>query len=179
MTKNKILAALMLTLLLALIAPIVHAQSGRSQDLGQQILAYLGPRRGQWWWDVFFIYPIFFFALVTLFMQGDKELTTTLIMATVLLLTVVSKLAPLRVLENLVEDGDPFVFGYPNGLIIFVIHCGIFVFPLIVAGMTRAKKSRMPAIITGVLGGVYLFGFWFFVQRLGYIPPDRMMLPFM
>jgi type IV secretory pathway VirB2 component (pilin) len=166
MTRNKLTAAFMLVLLLAMIAPVVHAQS--SSDLGQTILRYLGPRREGPFWDILFIYPIFFFALVTLFMQGDKEMLTTIIMAVVLLLTVLSKLAPLGIFDQIAGPrGDVLIWDYPKGLIVFIIHCGIFALPIIVAGMTRSKKSRGPAIITGVLGGIYLFAFWFVMQRPG------------
>ncbi len=158
---------MLLVLLMATIAPVTYAQS--SNDLGQQILRYIGPRPREGYWDIFFIYPLFFFALVTLFMQGDKEIVTTMIMATVLLLIVLSKLAPLGVFNTLGRSvgGDPLIFDYPQGLLLFIIHCGIFALPIIVAGMTRAKKSRGPAILTGVLGGIYLFAFWFVMQRPG------------
>jgi hypothetical protein len=33
--------------------------------------------------------------------------------------------------------------------------------------MTRAKKSRGPAILTGIWAGVYMFAFWFIMQRPG------------
>ncbi len=166
MTRNKFLAALITIILLVMLAPMAQAQSN---DLGQQILRYIGPRRGGEIWDIAFVYPIFFFAMITLFMQGDKELFTTLIMATVLLLTVLSKLAPLGIFNTLggPTGGDPLIWSYPKGLIVFIIHCGIFALPIIVAGMTKAKKSRGPAILTGVLGGVYLFAFWFVMQRPG------------
>ncbi|MFN8375980.1 MAG: hypothetical protein U0694_24295 [Anaerolineae bacterium] len=166
MTRNKFMAGLMMIMLMAMLAPVAQAQSN---DLGQQILRYIGPRRGGEIWDIVFVYPIFFFGMITLFMQGDKEMLTTLIMATVLLLTVLSKLAPLGIFNTLGGSGggDPLIFSYPKGLLVFIIHCGMFALPIIVAGMTKAKKSRGPAIITGVLGGVYLFAFWFVMQRPG------------
>jgi hypothetical protein len=168
MTRNKFTAAFMLVLFMGMMATVVHAQSS-GPSLGDQILRYIGPRRGGEIWDFLFVYPIFFFGLITLFMQGDKEITTTLIMATVLLLTVLSKLAPLGIFDTIGDaaGNDPLIFSYPKGFLIFIIHCGMFALPIIVAGMTRAKKSRGPAIITGVLGGVYLFAFWFVMQRPG------------
>jgi hypothetical protein len=167
MTRNKFTAVFMLMLLMGMMATVVHAQG--TNDLGQQILRYIGPRRDMPIWDILFIYPIFFIGLITLFMQGDKEITTTLIMATVLLLTVLSKLAPLGVFETFGDaaGGDPLIFAYPKGFLLFIIHCGMFALPMIVAGMTRAKKSRGPAILTGILAGVYMFAFWFIMQRPG------------
>ena len=37
--------------------------------------------------------------------------------------------------------------------------------PIIVAGITKAKKSQPLAVIAGVLGGVYFFMFWVISQR--------------
>ncbi|HEX2621877.1 MAG TPA: hypothetical protein VHL11_17090, partial [Phototrophicaceae bacterium] len=49
------------------------------------------------------------------------------------------------------------------------LNVGIFVIPLIVAGMLRGRgktpKALMPAILTGMLGGGYFFLFWALVQR--------------
>jgi hypothetical protein len=39
------------------------------------------------------------------------------------------------------------------------------VIPLIVAGITQAKKSQGPAIIGGLIGCVYFMLFWLISQR--------------
>ncbi len=113
----------------------------------------LGPGSGT---DVIFsitLYIIFFLSLITMLMQSDKQLSATLIMASTLLLIILAKL-------TLAADA-PFTrreFGS------YVIHAGIFIFPALVAGMTKAPKSRGPAIIAAVLGAIYMFGFWFLYQ---------------
>lgn len=116
----------------------------------QDILQALAPRMDgiNLLYDIL-LYIMFFLALITMFMQSDKQMFTTLIMAAVAALCVIAKLNVLR----------PKEFGS------LVINAGMFVLPLIVAGITQAKKSQGPAIIGGVLGGVYFFLFWVVSQR--------------
>ena len=64
--------------------------------------------------------------------------------------------------------GDAQLLNYPAGLIWLVMHVGVFVIPLIVAGMTKMKKSRPLAVVTGILGGVFFFAFWFAAQRCAF-----------
>jgi hypothetical protein len=100
------------------------------------------------------LYIIFFLSLVTLLMQSDKQLLATLVMAATLLLIILAKLT--------LAANAPFErqeFGT------YVIHAGIFILPALVAGMTKAPKSRPPAVIAAVLGAIYMFGFWLLFQR--------------
>jgi hypothetical protein len=99
------------------------------------------------------LYIAFFLALITMFMQSDKQLIATLIMAATLLLIILAKLT--------LAANAPFTrreFGT------YVINAGIFIFPALVAGMTKVPKSRGPAVIGAVLGAIYMFGFWFVFQ---------------
>jgi hypothetical protein len=113
----------------------------------------LGPGSGI---DVLFsivLYIVFFLSLITMFMQSDKQLTATLIMAATLLLIILAKLT--------LAANAPFTrreFGT------YVIHAGIFIFPALVAGMTKVPKSRGPAVLAAILGAVYMFGFWLVFQ---------------
>jgi hypothetical protein len=120
------------------------------QDIDiQEIIRLLGPNAGLGLvWNIF-IYVIFFFTLIAMLLQGDKALLTTIICAASLMLCIVDKLGVI----------PPDEFGS------LVIHAGMFLFPGIVAGMTRDAKSRPPAIIACVVGAVYFFAFWFFLQR--------------
>jgi hypothetical protein len=120
------------------------------QDINiQEIIRLLGPNAGlSLPWSIF-VYIIFFFTLITMLLQGDKALFTTIICAGSLLLCVVDKLAIF----------PPDEFGA------LIIHSGMFLLPGIVAGMTRDSKSRPPAILASVVGAVYFFAFWFFLQR--------------
>ena len=115
----------------------------------QDILAKLAPRSGiELVYDIF-LYIIFFLAVIVMFMQSDKQLVPTMIMAGVAAMAVLAKLSIF----------PPKDFGS------LVINAGMFVLPLIVAGITSAKKSQAPAIIGGVLAGVYFFLFWVVSQR--------------
>ncbi len=120
------------------------------QDINiQEIIQLLGPNAGLGLvWNIF-IYIIFFFTLITMLLQGDKALFSTILCAASLLLCVVDKLVVI----------PPDEFGA------LIIHAGMFLFPAIVGGMTRDSKSRPPAIIASVVGAVYFFAFWFFLQR--------------
>ncbi len=115
----------------------------------QDIIARLSPRTGtELVYDIL-LYIIFILALLVMFMQSDKQLVPTMISGLVGALAVIAKL----------NVFDPRAFGA------LVINAGIFVLPIITAGITKAKNSQPLAIIGGVLGGVYFFMFWLLSQR--------------
>lgn len=115
----------------------------------QDILQKLAPRGGvELLYDIF-LYIMFFLAVITMFMQSDKQLFPTMLMAGVAAMAVIAKLNILR----------PKEFGT------LVINIGMGTIPLIVAGITKAKKSQGPAVIGGVLGIVYFIIFWLVSQR--------------
>ncbi|HEX2905565.1 MAG TPA: hypothetical protein VHO69_01795 [Phototrophicaceae bacterium] len=115
----------------------------------QDILARLALRSGvEMIYDIF-LYIIFFLMLIAMFMQSDKQLGPTLLCGMVGAMAIIGKL-------NVFEPKE---FGS------LIINAGIFVLPIIVAGITKAKKSQPLTIIAGVLGGVYFFMFWFISQR--------------
>jgi hypothetical protein len=115
----------------------------------QDILNKLAPRSGvELLYDIF-LYIIFFLALITMFMQSDKQLFPTIVMAAVAAMAVLGKLSIFPAKD----------FGS------LIINAGMFVLPLIVAGITSAKKSQAPAIFGGILGGLYFFLFWVVSQR--------------
>ena len=132
---------------------IILAQS-RSLTV-EDIIEALGPNSPPGLiWNIL-LYLIFILALAVMFMQSDKQLITTLMMAAVSFACVIDKLQVLR--------NRP-ILGFPDfGTLL--LHILIFTFPLIVAGITKAKKSQAPAILTGIIGGLLFFGFWFFEQR--------------
>jgi hypothetical protein len=101
-------------------------------------------------WSIF-LYIIFILAVITMFMQSDKQSSTTLMMGAVGAMAVIAKLGIFK----------------PNNLGSLVVNVGMFVIPLIVAGLAKNKKSVGPAIMTGILSGIYFFAFWFFAQRGG------------
>jgi hypothetical protein len=113
------------------------------------ILFLLGPSSGEGLIYNIFIYLIFFFTLVTMLLQGDKAMLTVLLCAAALLMGLIDKLSIF----------EPKEFGA------MVLHAGMFIFPALVAGMTKDKKSRGPAVLAAILGAIYFFLFWFFLQR--------------
>jgi hypothetical protein len=115
----------------------------------QDILSKLAPRGGvELLYDIF-LYIIFFLAVITMFMQSDKQTLPTILMAAVAAFAVIGKL-------NIMT---PKAFGT------LIINIGMGVIPLIVAGITKAKKSQAPLVIGGVLGMVYFIIFWLVSQR--------------
>lgn len=115
----------------------------------QQILAALGPRSGPFFVYDLFLYVIFVLALITMFAQSDKQLVPTLLIGGAAAAAVIAKLGVI----------EPKAFG------MLIVNAAILVLPLLTAGITKAKKTIPLCIITGVLGGVYFFAFWFFSQR--------------
>lgn len=115
----------------------------------QEILARLGPRSGiELVYDIV-LYIVFILNVIGMFMQSDKQLVPTLMLGGAAALAVVAKL-------NLF---NPLAFGA------LVVNAGMFVLPLITAGITKAKKSMGLVILAGILGGLYFFLFWFVSQR--------------
>lgn len=124
----------------------------------QEILRIIGPGSGRdIIWSVF-LYVIFFFALFTLFTIPDKNMVPTLLMASVLLFAIVAKLS--------LSTRPPLLARKEFGMM--VINVGMFIFPLISAGLVRARKNRTgaPAIITALIAGTYFFIFWLLEQRI-------------
>ncbi|HLU11657.1 MAG TPA: hypothetical protein VK003_18425 [Oceanobacillus sp.] len=123
----------------------------------QTILFYLGPTSGELIWNIL-LYFIFFFALITMLVMPDKNLVATLLISAVLMTTVIAKLS-LSARPPIIRADD---------FLMYVLNVSTFVFPLLVAGIVRAKKKGKvvpAAITTAFFGGVYFFLFWFFVQR--------------
>lgn len=126
----------------------------------QEILAVLAPSD---LWDII-LYLFLVFIFITLFMQGDGSVMTTILLAFV-------------VIGALIDKVD--VFGN-CGFEVMFIRVMFFVIPLIVAGVTDAPKSRPPAVIAAVLGMAYMFGTWFFVLQSPACPreaSDLMLFP--
>lgn len=123
----------------------------------QTILFYLSPGSSPLGWSIL-LYFVFFFAFITLLVMPDKNLVPTLLIAGVLMATVVAKLS-ISARPPLLEKKE---FG------MLIINVIMFIFPLLSAGLVRAKKKGRvvpAAIMTAIFGGVYFFMFWFLEQR--------------
>lgn len=119
----------------------------------QEVLQNLLPTSGSLLYDIF-LYPIFFLSLIVLFMQSDKQLTPTLMMAATLLLVVLAKLT--------INANQPFRRADIGMLF---VNIAIFVLPALVAALSKAKRSRPLAIFAFVLGAVYTALYWLTFQR--------------
>ncbi len=106
-------------------------------------------------WD-WMVYIIAVLALITLLLQGKKgSLTMTIMLSAVILCCIIDKVNLVN--QQLYSKRE---FGA------YLVHIIMFVSPTVVAGMTKAPKSRGWAIMTALMAAVYLFGFWFIEQRL-------------
>ena len=99
------------------------------------------------------LYLCFFFNLIAFFMQSDKQLMATLSLGLTLALIMIAKLA---------------ILDYEN-LLYFVVNVGICLIPLIVTGMTKAKKSQPLTLFAALIGGAYAILFWLTLQSGGSI----------
>ena len=123
----------------------------------QEILRLLGPQTGQLGWNIL-LYLIFFFGLLTLFTIPDKNMTASLLMGAVVIAAVVAKLST-SASPPLLKKND--FFG------MFLVNVILFIFPILTAGIIRARKKARPvtfAILTAVFGGAFFFFYWFIEQ---------------
>jgi hypothetical protein len=110
-----------------------------------------------------FIYLLFFLSLVMLALIPEKSQQSNYIMFVVLFLAVLDKIRqsmtnrPFEGLEN-------------DGFATLLIHVGLFVFPLIAAGLIRGpgrndKRGVPVGILMGLIGGLYAVGTIFEATR--------------
>ena len=115
----------------------------------QQILAQLAPRSGvNLIYDII-LYIIFVLDLILMFGQSDKQTITTIMAGGAAALAVIAKL----------DVFAPREFGS------LIVNSGMFILPLLVVGISKAKKVQPLGVISGVLSAIYFFAFWFFSQR--------------
>jgi hypothetical protein len=115
----------------------------------QQVLAHLAPRSGvNLVYDII-LYIVFVLDLILMFGQSDKQTITTVMAGGAAALAVVAKLDVFR----------PREFGS------LIVNAGMFVLPLLVVGISKAKKVQPLGVISGVFSAIYFFAFWFFAQR--------------
>jgi hypothetical protein len=149
--QKRIMIVLLVAFILVSAAPATYAQDMPDIPFSE-IPARLLPQPDTMLWDIL-LYLIFFMALITSLLVPDKQMLPTLVITLVMGMVVINKLH---------------IFG-PGHFATLVLNAGIFVLPLIVAGMVRARmgtpKAMAPAALTGILGGIYFFLFWAMEQR--------------
>ncbi|MEO0563416.1 MAG: hypothetical protein AAF125_15005 [Chloroflexota bacterium] len=108
------------------------------------------------------LYLMFFLNLIAFFGQDDKQIAATMLVGGTLLAIVIGKLS------TFYAGGDnPIEFIEADEMPMLIINSIIFLIPIIVTGMSKAKKTKPLTIIAGSIGGAYFFMFWFFFQRNG------------
>ena len=108
----------------------------------KQILARLQPNDIWGWW----LYIIVILVLLTLLMQKQgSPLLGTLMLAGSIMSALILKVS---------------TFSAYNFFTSFIFTIVLWVFPLVVAGMTKSPKSRIPALLAAFLGAVFMFAKW-------------------
>lgn len=102
------------------------------------------------------LYLVFILSLIAFFMQDEKQIEATILVGLTMAAAVIGKLSTAT--ANNIDMLEP------THLTMLIVNAGIFVIPLIVTGMSKAKKSKPLTIIAGVIGGFYFFMYWFFLQ---------------
>ncbi|MCC6566290.1 MAG: hypothetical protein IT298_11040 [Chloroflexi bacterium] len=120
----------------------------------QAIVKALAPRPGVDLLLDLLLYGIFGIAFITMLLVPDKQLVPSLIMVGVILAALIAKLG---ITANC-------------NLETLALNVSMFAFPLLVAGMVRARGGKTPpamwpAIVTGIVGGIYFFLFWALKQQ--------------
>jgi len=120
----------------------------------QQILQLLGPRTGVGLLFDIILYLIFILGIIGLFMQSDKQLIATLLVAGALLATVLAKL---QFFDNQLVLG---IYGFGA----LIINALLLITTALAAGITKAKRSRPILVIMAILAAVYFFLYWALTQ---------------
>lgn len=116
----------------------------------QEILSKLAPRTDGFnlIYDIF-LYLIFILNLILMFGQSDKQTVPTIFAGGASALAVIAKL----------NVFSPSSFGS------LMVNAGMLILPLLVVGISKAKKVQPLGVISGVLAALYFFLFWFLSQR--------------
>lgn len=114
-----------------------------------EIMQMLAPRPAYLLTDIL-LYIMFILNFIAFFGQDDKQIMATMLVGATLAGIMIAKL-------GLIRD---------THLIMLLINVGIFAVPLVVTGMSKAKKVKPLTLIAGLVGGFYFFLFWFIFQRI-------------
>lgn len=154
----------------------VAAQTSSSDINFQDILDSLGPRTGTALLFDILLYSIFFLGFINMMLIPDKQLFPSMLNFTILGLAIASKL----LIEVKSDDPafNPSAIMDATDFAVLPINVGMFVLPFIIAGMLRSVKGKptkavYPALLMGLLGGVYFFFFWSMEQN----DPDQVPEP--
>lgn len=117
-------------------------------------------------WGVL-VYLIILMDVLLIFLQKESNLFLNMLMAMAILAGFINELGlnsqgNLTVARGVLHDMlDTQHYNLAN----FMLGVVMFVFPLIVVGMTKTARSRIPGILGVLLAGLFLFGRWFVLGR--------------
>jgi hypothetical protein len=123
---------------------------------GQQILARLAPRTGTDLILDLMLYTLFGIGFITMILVPDKQMLPSILMLGVIMAALIAKLQYVGI--NVCD------------LATFAVNVFMFAIPMLVAGMVRGRsgktpKALWPAVLTGLIGGMYFFMFWALYQQ--------------
>jgi hypothetical protein len=123
---------------------------------GQQILARLAPRTGTDLILDLMLYTLFGIGFITMILVPDKQMLPSILMLGVIMAALIAKLQYVGI--NVCD------------LVTFAVNVFMFAIPMLVAGMVRGRsgktpKALWPAVLTGLIGGMYFFMFWALYQQ--------------
>ena len=123
---------------------------------GQQILARLAPRTGTDLILDLMLYTLFGIGFITMILVPDKQMLPSVLMLSMIMAALIAKLQYVGI--NVCD------------LATFAINVFMFAIPMLVAGMVRGRagktpKALWPAVLTGLIGGMYFFMFWALYQQ--------------
>ncbi len=107
-----------------------------------------------WGW---LLYIVIVMDLLTMFLQKKGTLMLTIFLSISILTAFINELGSNN--PNIGSGGDVFSSMLKTGSFAnWMIGILMFVFPLVVAGMTKTGRSRLPAILGGIFAMIYVFG---------------------
>ena len=123
---------------------------------GQQILARLAPRTGTDLILDLMLYTLFGIGFISMILVPDKQMLPSILMLGVIMAALIAKLQYVGI--NVCD------------LATFAVNVFMFAIPMLVAGMVRGRsgktpKALWPAVLTGLIGGMYFFMFWALYQQ--------------
>lgn len=124
----------------------------------QLILSALNPGGNIWAW---LCYIVVVMNLAALFLQKHGTMQLTVFIAISTLAALINILGQSNVLRdtgsgimNDILQADQIRFGN------WIVSAFMFVFPLVFAGMTKTGRSRLPALLSAIAAGIFVFGRW-------------------
>ena len=109
------------------------------------------------------IYVVILLDIAALVLTKESNLLLTVLLAASILFGIILEMSindPNHILSNGLGSFRVFMQAIPETIENFFLGVIMFLGPLVVAGMTRTPRARLPAVLGAIAAGVYVFGFW-------------------